>query len=196
MITRPAQSFRHAAASGPGSSATSKASRPTGRSSGAGRASMRRTRRARGFSARSAPTTYELGEIDDKKGRFLVARFTQKGRGTADILAEAMPEVLARLGWPKSMRWGNGDARWVRPLQSIFCLFGWPGRAVLLCRYRCRARHPWPPLHGASPFRGCQFRRLSAENRWLLAWSCSTAPSAGSGSESSAQPHCPAAGKA
>ena len=66
---------------------------------------------------------YELGEVEDKKGRFLLARFTQRGRRTADLLAEALPGILAAFPWPKSMRWGEGDARWVRPLHRILCLF-------------------------------------------------------------------------
>ncbi|MCB1884963.1 MAG: glycine--tRNA ligase subunit beta [Geminicoccaceae bacterium] len=66
---------------------------------------------------------YELGEQADRKGTFLLARFVQKGRRTADLLAEALPGILASFPWPKSMRWGEGDARWVRPLQGIVCLF-------------------------------------------------------------------------
>ena len=76
-----------------------------------------------GFLRSLGGTSYELGQINDKKGTFLVARYTEKGRTTHAILAEALPGLLAQLPWPKSMRWGCGDARWVRPLQSIACLF-------------------------------------------------------------------------
>jgi glycyl-tRNA synthetase beta chain len=44
------------------------------------------------------------------------------------VLAELLPAVLAELPWPKSMRWGDGTARWVRPLHAILCLFA--GRVV------------------------------------------------------------------
>ncbi len=34
-----------------------------------------------------------------------------------------VPAIVASFPWPKSMRWGNGSLRWVRPLHSILCLF-------------------------------------------------------------------------
>jgi len=33
-------------------------------------------------------------------------------------------EVVRTFPWPKSMRWGSGNLRWVRPLHSILCTFG------------------------------------------------------------------------
>jgi glycyl-tRNA synthetase beta chain len=45
------------------------------------------------------------------------------GRDTRDALAKEIPSLLARFPWPKSMRWGDHDIRWVRPLRSILCLF-------------------------------------------------------------------------
>ncbi len=76
-----------------------------------------------GFLRSLGTSDVELGEIEDKKGRFLTATFVEKGRPTAAVLAEALPEILAQFPWPKSMRWADGEARWVRPLQSILCLF-------------------------------------------------------------------------
>lgn len=61
--------------------------------------------------------------VEDKKGAFYVARTEEKGRETAAVLAEAIPAVIREFPWPKSMRWGEGDLRWVRPLQSILCCF-------------------------------------------------------------------------
>jgi glycyl-tRNA synthetase beta chain len=43
----------------------------------------------------------------------------RKGRATLDVLSELLPEAIAKLPWPKSMRWGDGTFRWVRPLHSI-----------------------------------------------------------------------------
>ncbi len=42
---------------------------------------------------------------DDGKGPFYVAVIDLKGRATADVIAEFLPEVLGKLPWPKSMRW-------------------------------------------------------------------------------------------
>lgn len=59
----------------------------------------------------------------DKKGQFYVAVIEEKGRATAEVIAGFMPELIRAFPWPKSMRWGAGDLRWVRPLQSILCCF-------------------------------------------------------------------------
>ena len=45
------------------------------------------------------------------------------GRPTPDVIAELVPAAVAGFSWPKSMRWGAGEMRWVRPLHSILCLF-------------------------------------------------------------------------
>ncbi len=58
----------------------------------------------------------------DKKGDFYVAITESKGRKTADILAELIPEVMGNFPWPKSMKSGASSFRWVRPLQGIICL--------------------------------------------------------------------------
>ncbi|MEM9030273.1 MAG: glycine--tRNA ligase subunit beta [Pseudomonadota bacterium] len=60
---------------------------------------------------------------DPKKGDFYVARISKPGRPTPEIVAEILPAVCARFSWPTSMRWGSGDFTWVRPLQSVLCLF-------------------------------------------------------------------------
>lgn len=74
---------------------------------------------------RSAGVSLEQCEKrDDGKGEFYVAVIARKGRATADVLAEILPECFAKLPWPKSMRWPqetNAPVRWVRPLHSILC---------------------------------------------------------------------------
>jgi len=59
---------------------------------------------------------------DDKKGAYYVALLERPGRATAEVIAEIMLELVKSFPWPKSMRWGIGRLRWVRPLQSIICL--------------------------------------------------------------------------
>jgi glycyl-tRNA synthetase beta chain len=59
---------------------------------------------------------------DPKKGDYYVARIDKPGRASAEIVAEAVPAVLAKFPWPKSQRWGAGTFQWVRPLQGIVCL--------------------------------------------------------------------------
>jgi glycyl-tRNA synthetase beta chain len=59
----------------------------------------------------------------DKKGDFYVAVIDRPGRPSSEVIAEVVPAVIAGFPWPKSMRWGSGDLRWVRPLHGILCLF-------------------------------------------------------------------------
>ena len=61
---------------------------------------------------------------DPKKGDFYVAVIEKPGRTTPEIVAEAMPGIIRNFPWPKSMRWGSGSLRWVRPLHSIVATFG------------------------------------------------------------------------
>ncbi len=61
-------------------------------------------------------------QSDPKKGDFYVAVIERKGRRTSDILAEIIPDVVRNFPWPKSMRWGSGSLKWVRPLHSVLCL--------------------------------------------------------------------------
>ncbi|MBC2858276.1 glycine--tRNA ligase subunit beta [Stappia sp. 28M-7] len=61
---------------------------------------------------------------DPKKGDFYVAVIEKPGRSTPDIVAEVMPGIIRGFPWPKSMRWGSGQLRWVRPLHSVVATFG------------------------------------------------------------------------
>lgn len=66
---------------------------------------------------------------DPKKGDFYIAHLVKQGRAAEEIIATLVPQVIRNFAWPKSMRWGKASAkpgamRWVRPLQSIICLFG------------------------------------------------------------------------
>ncbi|MFO6463979.1 glycine--tRNA ligase subunit beta [Jannaschia sp. KMU-145] len=58
----------------------------------------------------------------DKKGEVYIARITTPGRPAAAIVAEVLERTIRDFPWPKSMRWGNGTLRWVRPLRRILCL--------------------------------------------------------------------------
>ena len=62
--------------------------------------------------------------VNDPKGGYYLARTEKPGRAAAAIIAEAVPAIVRKFPWPKSMRWGAGRIRWVRPLHSILCLFG------------------------------------------------------------------------
>ncbi|VAV94226.1 Glycyl-tRNA synthetase beta chain [hydrothermal vent metagenome] len=64
----------------------------------------------------------ECEQCEDKKGKYWVANLHKPGQSAADILAQNIPKIMASFPWPKSMKWGSGSFRWVRPLHGIVCL--------------------------------------------------------------------------
>lgn len=62
-------------------------------------------------------------EIRELKGeRYLFATVRSEGRATAEILAEALPKLIADLDFPKKMRWGSSEITYARPLCWIIAL--------------------------------------------------------------------------
>jgi glycyl-tRNA synthetase beta chain len=77
-----------------------------------------------GFLRGAGVTLEQCQKQNDGKGEFYVAAIEREGRETAAVLAEIIPDMMAKLPWPKSMRWKPGVAtRWVRPLHFILCTF-------------------------------------------------------------------------
>jgi glycyl-tRNA synthetase beta chain len=72
-----------------------------------------------GFLRKTGLSRADLTERDG----VLFAVIAQKGRPTPEIVAEMAEAILRGFPWPKSMRWGSGAFRWVRPLKRILCLF-------------------------------------------------------------------------
>jgi len=77
-----------------------------------------------GFLKKTGLTREQLKVESTPKGDVYMALIEREGRETAAVLAEIIPEVMAKLPWPKSMRWKPGvTTRWVRPLHSILATF-------------------------------------------------------------------------
>ncbi len=72
---------------------------------------------------RSLPEHALIEHVEEKKGTFLFAKIEKKGGETIASLQAELPNLISNFPWPKSMRWGSGASKWVRPLQSILCLF-------------------------------------------------------------------------
>ncbi len=77
-----------------------------------------------GFLRSTGLSKDQLEVRDDKKGSVYFAVVEKPGRHAAAIVAEVLEGVIRSFPWPKSMRWGAGNLRWVRPLQSILCILG------------------------------------------------------------------------
>ena len=61
-------------------------------------------------------------QLTEKDGVYF-AHIHKAGRPTADIVAEMVDGIVRGFPWPKSMTWGRGTLRWVRPLKRILCVF-------------------------------------------------------------------------
>ncbi|WP_416909086.1 MAG: glycine--tRNA ligase subunit beta [Polymorphobacter sp.] len=77
-----------------------------------------------GFLKKTGLTRDQLEARDTGKGEVLFAVIHREGRSAADILSDIIPAIITAFDWPKSMRWGSGSARWVRPLTQIVALLG------------------------------------------------------------------------
>jgi glycyl-tRNA synthetase beta chain len=75
-----------------------------------------------GFLRSTGLTLDQLERRVEKKGETFYAVVEKPGRKADVIVAEVLDGVIRNFPWPKSMRWGSGTLRWVRPLQGIICL--------------------------------------------------------------------------
>ena len=75
-----------------------------------------------GFLRGAGLSMNDLEVRDDKKSQVYFAKITKPGRPASEIVAEVLETTIRNFPWPKSMRWGSGSLRWVRPLQSILCI--------------------------------------------------------------------------
>ena len=57
------------------------------------------------------------------KGEFYFFKTKSKKLNTHDLLEEFVPLLLQKIQWKKSMRWGEFDLNWGRPLKSILAMF-------------------------------------------------------------------------
>ena len=62
-------------------------------------------------------------QLEERDG-VLFAVIDRPGKAAGDVLAETIRRIVSDFPWPKSMRWGDGSLRWVRPLHGIVAMLG------------------------------------------------------------------------
>ncbi|MEQ8318801.1 MAG: glycine--tRNA ligase subunit beta [Rhodospirillales bacterium] len=67
----------------------------------------------------SLPEGAVIEERETPKGTFYFATVERKGHEASRFCSFAVGHAVSELNWSKSMRWGSGRVRWVRPLHSI-----------------------------------------------------------------------------
>jgi len=77
-----------------------------------------------GFAKKNGVAVESLQERDTPKGRIFVARVTSAGVTLDSVLAEIIAEAARKLPIARVMRWGDGDAQFVRPVHGLVMLHG------------------------------------------------------------------------
>ena len=65
----------------------------------------------------------DLFKSETEKGEFYFYKTKSKSLKTTDLLIESIPNLLENFQWKKSMKWGEFDLKWGRPLKSILSVF-------------------------------------------------------------------------
>jgi glycyl-tRNA synthetase beta chain len=81
------------------------------------------TKAALGFAKRQGVSVDELQVLETPKGEYLYLKRKMPGRLTIDILSGVLPELIAHIPWPKSMRWESKGFSFVRPIHWVVALF-------------------------------------------------------------------------
>jgi len=82
------------------------------------------TKAAEGFARGKGVSVDDLDVRAMDGGEYVVARVREEGRPTADVLAEALPDLVGAIRFGKSMRWNASGASFSRPLRWIVALIG------------------------------------------------------------------------
>lgn len=65
-----------------------------------------------------------LGRTSTDKGEWVTCEMVEAGKTAAELLPELVERALAALPIPRRMRWGDGDAEFVRPVHWVVLLHG------------------------------------------------------------------------
>jgi len=96
---------------------------------------LKKSQEIRGPSLNSKPEALEgflksynikKSQVDLKsteKGKFYFYKISEKKVETYDLLKKNLPLILEKISWKKSMKWGENQMFWGRPLKSILALF-------------------------------------------------------------------------
>ncbi|MBC7252386.1 MAG: glycine--tRNA ligase subunit beta [Actinobacteria bacterium] len=82
------------------------------------------TAAAEGFARARGVRVEDLEIRETDKGEFVFAVVREEGRETLDILPGLVEEVLRSFSFRKSMRWGEGEFRFARPVRWLVALYG------------------------------------------------------------------------
>lgn len=86
------------------------------------------TKAASGFARSQGVAVEDLIRVQTPKGEVVGVRKVEDGRSTLETFSSAVPELLEKIYFPKTMRWMDLDTRFVRPVHWVLAIFN--GRTI------------------------------------------------------------------
>jgi glycyl-tRNA synthetase beta chain len=82
------------------------------------------TKAAEGFARGKGVPVTSLERREDGGGEYVFAVIERAGLPVIEVLPDLLASLAAGIDWPKSQRWGDGDARFIRPVRWLLALYG------------------------------------------------------------------------
>ncbi len=82
------------------------------------------TKAGEGFARKMGLELADCGRGTDQRGEHLLVERTIPGRDAAEVLGEQLGDLVLSIPFRKTMRWGELDIEYARPLQWLVCLLG------------------------------------------------------------------------
>jgi glycyl-tRNA synthetase beta chain len=80
------------------------------------------TKAATGFAKGQGVEVSSLSVKQTDKGDYICATIEEKGAPATEVLADLLPKFILSIPFPKSMRWGNRDIKFARPIHWILAI--------------------------------------------------------------------------
>ena len=77
----------------------------------------------------------KIGDLkikEEEKGKYYFAELHQPVSRVEDLASKIVKDAILNLSWRKSMRWGNSQIKWIRPLRSILCVMTYEDRSEIV----------------------------------------------------------------
>jgi len=82
------------------------------------------TKAAQGFAHSQGVSIDQLTIKETPKGLYLAVQKHERGQSAKQVLATTLPSYLAKLTFPRAMRWNASQAKFARPIRWMVVLFG------------------------------------------------------------------------
>jgi glycyl-tRNA synthetase beta chain len=82
------------------------------------------TEAAKGFARSQGVKISDLVVKQEENGAYVYAIKREVGKPTSLVLTQLLPQLVSSLSFPKSMRWGTSEIRFIRPIRWLLTIYG------------------------------------------------------------------------